>query len=104
MLSGALKAMGGYGREGKKGFDGSMLRLQEQGYALIGDFVYQLDRFGRPYGWGVAEYSTPERFMGDAFTDSVYRRSPRESWGRVMDQLRSLLPRAGEQALRKLVG
>ena len=31
---------------------------------VIADFEYNIDRHGRPYGWGVARYTVPERLYG----------------------------------------
>ena len=103
VLSGTLKSLGNYRRDGKKGFDASMLRLQEQGYVVISDFVYQLDRFGRPFGWGVAEYSTPEKWMGAQFANHVYARSPAESRERLLARLHALCPDAGEEKLKRFL-
>ena len=103
ILSKGLKAIGNYRKGGRTGFDTSMNRLQAQCYAVISDFVYQRDRYGRPYGWGVAEYATPEKLFGAAFCDAVYVRQPEASRDRVLAHLRELLPDAGEDALRKLL-
>ena len=104
VLSKELRVTGGYaysGRwqktEGKKGFDTTITRLQ------ISDFVYTLDKHGNRRGWGVAQYSTPEKFMGSAFTDAVYRRSPEESYNRLLDRLAALFPRATEKQLKKFL-
>ncbi len=104
ILSGQLKALGGYRKDGRKGFDTSMTRLQAQGYVLISDFVYQEDRFGRRYGWGTAEYSTPEKWLGESFTERVYAREPAESRERLLALLRELCPQAGEKALLRFLG
>ena len=80
-----------------------MNRLQSQCYVVISDFVYQKDKHGKPYGWGMAEYSTPEKFMGSAFTDAVYKRTPDESYQRVLEHLKKLLPDAEETAIRKIL-
>ncbi len=110
VLSRDLRETGGYaynGRwqktEGKKGFDPSITRLQEQCYVLISDFVYTLDKKGYQRGWGVAEYSTPEIFMGDAFTENVYKRKPEESYERLMDHLMKLFPAEPEKSLKKFL-
>lgn len=87
ILSKDLKRMGNYRKGGRKGFDSIITRLQTQCYVLISDFVYLEDQFGNTYGWGVSEYSTPERFMGTDFTDRVYQRMPEESYERVMKHL-----------------
>ncbi len=110
VLSKTLRRTGGYaysGRwqktEGVKGFDASVTRLQEQCYVLISDFVFTIDKSGNKRGWGAAEYSTPEIFMGNDFTENVYRRTPEESCERLMDYLRALLPDAPEKELRRFL-
>ena len=103
VLSRELKRLGNYGKGGRKGFDTCMNRLQEQCYVVISDFVYQMDRYGRQYGWGVAEYSTPEKLMGGAFTDNVYLRSPEESHARLYEHLRDLLPHADGDSIRRFL-
>ena len=103
ITSGELKFLAGYGKEAKKGFDPLIAKLQHRCFALISDFVYQRDKYGLPYGWGVAEYSTPERFLGETFTESVYQREPEESRARVLEQLHRLLPEAEEDALHHLL-
>ena len=104
ILSGRLKAIGNYRKNGRKGFETSMNRLQAQCYLLISDFVYQEDRFGKRYGWGIAEYSTPERWMGTDFSAHVYDRPPEESRERLLALLRELCPRADEKALLRFLG
>ena len=92
VLSKILKAEGNYRKGGKVGFETLITRLQEQCYVLIDDFVYERDKHGKPYGWGVAEYSTPERFFGEAFRKSVYTRKPEESRERLLAHVSSLFP------------
>ena len=72
-------------------------------YVLVSDFVYTTDRNGNRRGWGVAEYSTPEKNMGEFFTENVYRRSPEESYERLLEHLRKLFPRVPEKDLRKFL-
>ena len=103
ILSRTAKAIGNYRKGGRTGFDTSLTRLQEQCYVLTDDFVYPLDRYGRPYGWGTAEYSTPEKLFGTDFTGRVYERSPAESRGRLLGHLAGLLPRADWKALEKFL-
>ena len=99
ILSKQLKTIGNYGKNGRRGFDTSITRLQEQGYVIISDFVYLRDRYGKPYGWGVAEYSIPERQFGPEFARKVYLRQPEESRTRLLDQLKTLLPETPESKL-----
>ena len=110
VLSKVLRRSGGYaysGRwqktEGKKGFDTTVTRLQEQCYVIISDFVYTTDKKGNRRGWGVAEYTTPEKFMGEAFSEQVYQRSPEESYARLLEHLARLFPRAAEKDLKRFL-
>ncbi len=103
VLSRELKRIGNYRKGGKKGFETSITRLQAQGYVLISDFVYAADKLEQPYGWGVAEYSTPERFFGGDFCSRVYRRTPEESYGRLFKHLQALFPDADDAVIRKVL-
>ncbi|MBQ8994555.1 MAG: hypothetical protein IJ091_01945 [Oscillospiraceae bacterium] len=103
ILSKGLKVRGDYRKEGKKGFETLISRLQATGYVVISDFVYLQDKAGRTYGWGVSEYSTPEKLFGDIFTDRVYARTPEESYERLVAHLMSMLPEAEEEKVRKFI-
>ena len=101
VTSRALKTAGNYRKGGRKGFDTTVARLQAQCYVIISDFVYAADRHGRPYGWGIAEYSTPEIFFGEGFAERAYRRPPEESFRMVLDHVRGLFPDAEEETVRR---
>ena len=103
LLSTRLKRLGDYRKGGRRGFDGIITRLQEQCYALIADFVYQTDRFGRRYGWGVGVYSTPELHLGPGFSEAVYRREPEESRALVLEKLHGLCPEVSMEKLRRFL-
>ncbi len=110
ILSKELRSTGGYaysGRwqktEGKKGFDSSITRLQEQCYVLISDFVYTIDKNGNRRGWGVAEYNTPEKHLGDGFAAAVYVHEPKESRERLLEHLVYLFPDVPAADLKKFL-
>ena len=107
VLTGTLKETGGYKKGaaggGKTGFETRLTRLEHQCYVIIRDFVYLRDKKGNPYGWGVAEYTTPEREFGSSFTDRVYRRTPGESHERLLERLSLLLPDAPERELERFL-
>ena len=110
VLSKELRQSGGYAYNGrwqrtggKKGFDTTITRLQEQCYIIISDFVYSLDKYGRTKGWGVAQYDTPERWFGERFTEKVYQRSPEESHDRLLSLLRHYFPNMDEKTLKPVV-
>ncbi len=103
VLSKTLKQTGNYGVNGRKGFDGIITRLQKQCYVLISDFRYASGKDGKQYGWGIAEYSTPEKFFGKNFARSVYKRTPQESYERVLKRLCEVLPQADETRIRRIL-
>lgn len=103
IISKELKQIGGYGKGGKKGFDTMITRLQKQCYVITSDFKYATDKYGNEYGWGIAQYSTPERLMGKTFSNAVYKRSPEESYARVIKQFKKILPDAGEDEIKRIL-
>jgi len=99
-----LKELGDYRKGGVKGFETTISRLQAQCYVTVSDFTYRTNRRGERTGWGLAEYSTPEKQLGADFCDRVYEREPEESRERLLTHLRWLLPDVSEERRRKLLG
>ncbi len=103
LLSRELKDICNYRKGGNKGFDTVITRLQMQTYLVISDFVYRKDKFGQPYGWGVAKYATPEALFGYDFVTSAYRTEPLESRERILTHLKKILPETAEQQIVTLL-
>lgn len=103
LLSKHLKKELNYSKEGNKGFDTAITHLQMQGYICVADFVYMKDKTGKPYGWGVAEYTTPEWLFDYELTSSAYSKSPVESLEALLQHLRQLLPNTPEAELLRLI-
>ena len=103
LLSKELRRLCNYRKGGNTGFDTVITRLQMQAYLTVGDFVYMQDKYGRPYGWGIAEYTTPEVQFGYDFVTSAYRRKPEESKARIAAHLASLLPGVQEKQILKMI-
>ena len=102
ILSKKIKKELNYSKNGNKGFDSVITRLQMQTYINIADFVYMTDKNSAQYGWGVAVYTTPEHFFGD-LASFAYRTDPLESKERVMKRLREVLPDASESDISRLI-
>lgn len=96
--------MCGYEKGGKKGFEGVITRLQMQTYICVSDFVYEKDKQGKPYGWGVAEYAAAESLLGADVARGAYRFKPEKSYELIFEHLRKLLPAASENQLEKFIG
>ena len=103
LLSKELKRLCNYRKGGNRGFDTVITRLQMQTYVTIGDFVYMQDKYGQPYGWGVAQYTTPEAQFGYDFVTSAYQKKPAKSREDILVHLKSILPDADETQLLKLM-
>ncbi len=103
ILSRELKRLGNYKKGGNTGFDTSINRLQHQCFVVISDFKYMKDRYGKEYGWGVAEYATAERFMGEELS-GIYSTDPKDSYEKVLDHFRGMFPDIGEEAIKRFLG
>lgn len=103
LLSKELKAMCNYRKDGNKGFETVITRLQMQTYVNIADFVYMKDKHGNTYGWGVAKYSTPEEMFGYEAVTSAYKKEPLRSKELLLDHLSEILPDVAEDKLLKLI-
>ena len=55
------------------------------------------------YGWGVAEYATPEELFGYDFITFAYQRDPQESREHILRHLHTLLPNAAEKQLETII-
>lgn len=103
ILSKRLKETLNYRKGGSTGFETCVTRLQMQGYICIADFVYMQNKCGRPYGWGIAEYTIPEELFGYEFVTSAYRQDPRKSQERMMQHLCAILPDVSAQQISKML-
>ena len=104
LISKDLRARTCFTKESRNAFDGVMTHLQMTGYVNIADFSYPLDKHGKPYGWGLAVYTTPEAFFGEDFKRRVYLHQPEESAERLQGHLRKLLPHASPLQISRLIG
>ena len=95
-------ACGFTGAKMRSRFDSYVTRLQMACRVVTEDFVYPHDKHGRQYGWGWALLNTPEHLFG--IEACQCDRTPEESFARIMDHLRSLLPNASEKQLMKMMG
>lgn len=102
-LSRDIKRIGGYGKEGRKGFDTAITKLQMEGYVIASGFDYAVDKHGDTYGWGIARYGTAENVLGASFTKHVYQHTPQESLEKIKKHCRKVLPEAEEKDLLKLL-
>ncbi len=103
LLSKDLKTLCNYRKGGNTGFETIITRLQMQTYLCIADFVYQQDKYEKPYGWGVAKYSTPENLFGYPMVSSAYKRSPEGSLGKILDHLSRVLPDVPYSQIERLI-
>ena len=102
-LSKDLKRLAGFGRDGLKGFDTAIANLQMQTYVTVYSFEYAHDKYGRPYGWGIARYAAAEDVLGAEVTQGAYARSPKESKARIIKHLSLLCPETLVEDLEKLI-
>ncbi len=103
VISKQLKEIGDYGKGGKKGFDTLMTDLQMKGYIVTSDFVYPTTKGGKPYGWGLSQFDTPERLFGEEFTNGIYDTKPEESFAKMFEQIKKVVPYAEDDEVYNLL-
>ena len=102
MITRELRAACGFtGPKMRSKFDAYVTRLQMGCYIVTKDFVYPQDKHGREYGWGWSLLTTPEQLLGREAC--LCQRTPEESFQRIYNHFRKLLPEASERQMMKLI-
>ena len=104
LLSRDLRALACPNEDSRKNFDARLTRLQMETFITTVDFEYGIDAYGKPFGWGIARYATPEAAFGEEFVEVAYARTPEESRKRVAAHLHSVLPDATDAEIERFIG
>ena len=104
LYSNEMKAKGGFGKGGEKGFDGTVTDLQMQTYLCVRDFRQRRNKQGEPYGWPVAVYTTPENIWGYKHVTSRYKEEPEASAEAIRAHMKELYPIATDKQIGKIIG
>jgi len=104
ILSPELKEKAGFGKNGQKNYEGVVTDLQMQTYLIVSDFQQKKNKRGENYGWHIAVYATPETKWGYDHIASGYHEDPKESWKKIVDQVKKCASTAGDQDIEKLLG
>jgi len=102
LITRELRAACGFtGPKMRSRFDSYITRLQMSCRIITEDFVYPHDRHNHEYGWGWSLLTTPERLLGRE--NCCCPRTPEESFSRLYNHLRTLLPEASDKHILKLL-
>lgn len=99
-----LKRLAGFGKDGEKGFEGTMQKLMMQTYVTIRGFKRRLNSKGEEYGWPVALYSTPEALFGHELVASSYNTGTDEARRLLIEKLTQYSSSISAADARKLIG
>jgi hypothetical protein len=72
-------------------------------YVANRDFEYKTDRFGKPYGWGIALFSLSEEIYGEEMFHIQSGITPKESFYRMKTYLLEQLGFAFEKKVMRLL-
>ena len=92
-----------YKKDGNKGFETVITRLQMQTYVVPVNYEYSKRKNGDEYGWGNCRYDIAENYWGDKLCRSAYKRDPEESLERILKHIRKALPKMDEEELKALL-
>ncbi len=103
LITRELRAACGFtGPKMRSCFDAYLTRLEMGCYVVTEDFIYPRDRHGREYGWGWSLLTTPESLFGREVCSSD--RTPQESYDRLLEHFRKILPDMHEKTYNSLLG
>ncbi len=104
LYSNEIKQNAGFGREGEKGFEGTITNLQHMMYLCVRDFRKKKNIKGREYGWAIAVYATPEHIFGYEQVTAVYSENPLDSGKKIAMHIMDVYPIASASQIKKLIG
>lgn len=103
LITRELRAACGFTGKGMRSkFDGYLTRLEMATYIVTEDFVYPRDKHDKEYGWGWSLLNTPEALYGKEACQCNH--TPQESYKRIYEHLKKILPYATDKQLAKMIG
>lgn len=103
LITRELRAACGFtGPKMRSRFDAYLTRLEMGCYIVTEDFIYPRDSHGHEYGWGWSLLTTPESLFGREACSPD--RTPQESYDRLLEHFRKILPDLTEKTYNKLLG
>lgn len=104
LFSYEIKQKAGFGKEGEKGFEGTISNLQMLTYLCVRDFRQKKNKKGQAYGWAIAVYATPEHIWGYDYVTSAYHEKSVESGKRIAKHMMDMYPSESASQIKKLIG
>lgn len=101
LLSNELKAMAGFGKEGEKGFEGSMSLLQMQTYITVKSFKRKKNKKNEEYGWSIASFTLSENLFGEEHVRSKYRLGADQAKKIIISGIKSVFREAEESEIEQ---
>ena len=83
-------------------FDGYLIRFEMATYIVTEDFIYPRDKHNREYGWGWSLLNIPEELYGKDVCKC--ERTPEESYQRIFEHLKEILPDATDKQFINMIG
>lgn len=103
LITRELRAACGFtGPKMRSRFDAYLTRLEMGCYIVTEDFIYPRDSHGHEYGWGWSLLTTPESLFGRETCSPD--RTPQESYDRLLEHFRKILPDMLEKTYNSLLG
>ena len=110
LLSTEIRRQCGFARKASKqrspgqhteNLDSLLTNLQMQTALVIASFEYRHTADGRPYGWGIARYTTPETLYPDLFLEPLP--APEVSAALLRNHLSALMPTAPASYIERFI-
>ena len=103
LITRELRAACGFAGTKMRGrFDSYITRLEMSCRIVTEDFVYPHDKHGKRYGWGWSLLTTPEALFGREACKADC--APEESYARLTEHFRKMLPDVSDNTIKRLLG
>ncbi len=89
-----IKKNAGFGKDGEKGYEGTITNLQSETYLVVDKFDQKVKKNGEKYGWEVSYFKTAEAVIGSELIADAYETPPELSFEILADKLAKSCPNA----------
>ena len=99
----AIKAIAGFAKEDKAGFERALVELQMKMYITTCGAMQKMSKAGEEYGWSSAVFCTTEHFWGEAVFEETAKIDSAEAVAKITEQILLLNPEAEQKKILKFI-
>lgn len=103
LFSNNIKTAAGFGKDGEKGFEGTLNQLQMMTYITVRRFQRKRNKKNEEYGWPISVYTISERLFGEEHVRSAYHLDAEEAKHKIIDKIKKHFIQADIADIERLI-